>query len=83
MAKATTAPGRTLLNPDDHTLMMIDHQPQTAFATTSIDGVALRNNVVLVANAAKARCSRGGGVSSHVQGRRVRGHDAKRPRANA
>jgi hypothetical protein len=82
MAKATTAPGRTLLNPDGHTLMMIDDQSHTAFATASIDGVALRNNVAL-ANAAKARCSCGGGGSSHVQSRRVRGHDAKPPRANA
>lgn len=33
--------------------MMIDYQPQTVFATASIDGIALRNNVCLIANAAK------------------------------
>jgi nicotinamidase-related amidase len=33
-------------------LIMIDYQPQMAFATKSIDGVALRNNAALVAHAA-------------------------------
>ncbi|MBO9621241.1 MAG: hydrolase [Sphingomonas sp.] len=50
---ATPAPGKTLLNPDDHTLIMIDFQSQMAFATHSIDAVALRTNAALVANAAK------------------------------
>jgi nicotinamidase-related amidase len=54
MIKATTAPGKTLLNANDHTLILIDYQPQMAFATASINGVALRNNVAIVANAAKA-----------------------------
>lgn len=36
MAKATAAPGRTLLSPVDHTLIMIDHQSRMAFATKSI-----------------------------------------------
>ena len=53
MPKATAAPGRTLLNPRDHVLIMIDYQPQMAFPTASIDGIRLRNNVALVANAAK------------------------------
>jgi nicotinamidase-related amidase len=53
MAKASPIPGSTLLNPSDHTLIMIDHQSQMAFATKSIDAVNLRNNAGLVAAAAK------------------------------
>ncbi|MYN02669.1 isochorismatase family protein [Pseudoduganella sp. DS3] len=49
-AKAT--PGPLLLTPRDHTLIMIDHQSQMAFATHSIDAVQLRNNAALVAHAA-------------------------------
>ncbi len=41
-----------LLQPGDHALLMIDFQSQMAFATRSIDGVALRNNAGLVAHAA-------------------------------
>ena len=47
-------PGRTLLSPADHTLIMVDFQSQMAFATKSIDPIVLRNNAALVANAAKA-----------------------------
>ena len=54
MPKATAASGRTLLDASDHVLIMIDHQPQMAFATASIDGTKLRNNIALVAHAAKA-----------------------------
>ena len=54
MPKANPAPGKTLLTPNDHILIMIDHQPQMAFATKSIDAVDLRNNTALVANAAKS-----------------------------
>ena len=54
MPKAQPNPGRTLLSPADHTLIMIDYQSQMAFATKSIDAVVLRNNAALVANAAKA-----------------------------
>ncbi|XLZ68033.1 hydrolase [Massilia sp. SR12] len=50
IAKAT--PGSQLLTPRDHTLIMIDHQSQMAFATHSIDAVQLRNNAALVAHAA-------------------------------
>jgi nicotinamidase-related amidase len=50
---AKAAPGKTLLTPADHTLVMIDFQSQMAFATKSIDPVSLRNNAALVANAAK------------------------------
>jgi len=49
-AKAT--PGAKLLTPSDHTLLMIDFQSQMSFATHSIDGITLRNNAVLVAQAA-------------------------------
>ncbi len=52
MAHATPTPGKTLLSPEDHTLIMIDHQSQMAFATKSIDAVSLRNNAALVAKAA-------------------------------
>ena len=54
MAKASAAPGKTLLAPTDHTLIMIDHQSQMAFATKSIGAIELRNNAGLVAHAAKA-----------------------------
>lgn len=50
--KATPTPGKTLLDPADHTLIMIDFQSQMGFATHSIDAVALRNNAGLVAKAA-------------------------------
>src|SRR5690242_20890464 len=53
MAIAKAAPGKTLLNPTDHTLIMIDHQSQMSFATKSIDAVTLRNNAALVAKAAR------------------------------
>jgi nicotinamidase-related amidase len=49
---ATPTPGKLLLNPGDHTLVMIDFQSQMAFATKSIDPVTLRNNAALVASAA-------------------------------
>ena len=49
---AKPVPGKTLLSPSDHTLIMIDHQSQMAFATKSIDAVLLRNNAALVAHAA-------------------------------
>jgi len=52
MPKATPAPGKLLLSPKDHTLIMIDFQSQMAFATHSIDAVSLRNNAALVAHAA-------------------------------
>jgi hypothetical protein len=32
---ATATPGKTLLSPKDHTLNLIDHQSQMAFATRS------------------------------------------------
>jgi len=53
MAIAKAQPGKTLLDGSNHTLIMIDHQSQMAFATKSIDPVLLRNNAALVAKAAK------------------------------
>jgi nicotinamidase-related amidase len=53
MAQALAKPGRTLLSPDDHTLILIDFQSQMAFATKSIDAITLRNNAALIANAAR------------------------------
>ncbi|WOD14743.1 hydrolase [Paraburkholderia kirstenboschensis] len=53
MPQAQAKPGKLLLSPSDHTLILIDHQSQMAFATKSIDPVVLRNNAALVAKAAK------------------------------
>lgn len=50
--KATPTPGKSLINANDHTLVMIDFQSQMAFATKSISAELLRNNAALVANAA-------------------------------
>ena len=47
-------PSSKLLNPENHTLILIDHQMQMAFATASIDTVTLRNNVAGLAASAKA-----------------------------
>lgn len=52
MPTATPVPGKRLLSSTDHTLILIDFQPQMAFATKSIDAVALRNNAALIAHAA-------------------------------
>jgi nicotinamidase-related amidase len=54
MPKAVAVPGRTLLDAGDHVLIVMDYQPQMAFAAASLDGTNLRNNVALVAAAAKA-----------------------------
>jgi nicotinamidase-related amidase len=53
MPQARPEPSRTLLTSADHTLIMIDFQSQMAFATRSIDAVALRNNAAMVAKTAK------------------------------
>lgn len=52
MPHAQPKPGASLLNADDHTLILIDHQSQMAFATRSIDIGLLRSNTALVARAA-------------------------------
>jgi nicotinamidase-related amidase len=53
MITATAEPGSALLSPNDHLLIMIDHQSQMAFATKSIDAIMLRNNAALVSHAAR------------------------------
>jgi nicotinamidase-related amidase len=53
MPEAQARPGKLLLSPSDHTLILIDHQPQMAFATRSIDPILLRNNAALLARAAR------------------------------
>mgnify|MGYP000488648413 CR=1 FL=1 len=53
LAAAEPTPADSLLAPDNHTLILIDHQPQMAFATQSIDIVELRNNVTGLAKAAQ------------------------------
>ncbi|QTL02656.1 hydrolase [Aquabacter sp. L1I39] len=52
MPTATATPGKALIAPDNHLLVMIDFQSQMSFATKSIDAVNLRNNAALVARAA-------------------------------
>lgn len=47
------APAKGLLTPTNHTLILIDHQPQMAFATRSHDVQTVRNNVTGLAKAAK------------------------------
>lgn len=47
-------PSPKLLTPDNHTLILIDHQPQMAFATRSIDVAELRNNTTGLAKSAAA-----------------------------
>lgn len=51
---ASATPGKSLLNPTDHTLILIDYQSQMAFATKSIAPELLRNNAALVSRAAKS-----------------------------
>jgi nicotinamidase-related amidase len=50
--QASPTPGKQLLTPTDHALILIDFQSQMSFATHSIDAVTLRNNAALVAHAA-------------------------------
>ncbi|ELX11412.1 isochorismatase hydrolase [Janthinobacterium sp. HH01] len=47
MPAAVAQAGRTLLDPSNHALIMIDHQSQMAFATKSIDPVQPRGKIVL------------------------------------
>lgn len=48
-----TYPAKTLLNPDECLLILVDHQPQMSFGVTSIDRQTLKNNVVALAKTAK------------------------------
>lgn len=52
MAKAITAAAASLLTPDDHVLVMIDHQSQMAFPVRSIDVALLRTNTGLLSRTA-------------------------------
>ena len=52
MAKAIAAAAKNLLTPDDHLLVLIDHQSQMAFPVRSIDIALLRTNTGLVSKAA-------------------------------
>jgi len=45
---AKPTPGKTLLSPTDHALVLIDYQSQMAFATKSIEPEILRNNAALI-----------------------------------
>ncbi|ASP49440.1 hydrolase [Cognaticolwellia beringensis] len=47
-------PSKHLLTPNNHSLILIDHQPQMAFATRSHSVESVRNNVTGLAKAAKA-----------------------------
>lgn len=46
-------PSSKLLDPKNHTLVLIDHQPQMAFATQSHPIEIIRNNVSLISKASK------------------------------
>jgi nicotinamidase-related amidase len=46
-------PAPKLIDPVNHVLVMIDHQPQMAFATQSHTIDAIRNNAAMIAKAAK------------------------------
>jgi len=51
--KAIAKPAKSLLSPNDHAMILIDHQSQMAFNTKSIDITNLRTNVAVLANTAK------------------------------
>jgi nicotinamidase-related amidase len=51
---ASAAPGKTLISPTDHMLILIDFQSQMAFATKSIGSELLRNNAALISQGAKS-----------------------------
>jgi nicotinamidase-related amidase len=53
MATFAQKPSPSLLNPTNHSLVLIDFQSQMAFASKNIDTELLRNNVGLVAGTSK------------------------------
>ena len=53
-AEARPAAASHLLTPDNHTVILIDHQPQMAFAANSIETNLLINNATGLAKSAKA-----------------------------
>lgn len=52
-ATPSTKPAESLLTPTNNVLVIIDHQPQMAFAVQSHNIVEMRNNVTALAKAAK------------------------------
>ncbi|BCG22737.1 hydrolase [Pseudomonas tohonis] len=52
MIPAIAQPDAALLAPDNHLLVLLDHQAQPALATRSIDAITLRDNLALLAKAA-------------------------------
>ncbi|UWX61243.1 hydrolase [Chryseobacterium oranimense] len=46
-------PGKLMLDPTNHALVLIDHEGQMAFATKSISTEELRNNVALISGGSK------------------------------
>lgn len=50
---ATPTAGKGLLTPVDHSLILVDHQSQMAFATASIDIGTLRTNTALISTVAR------------------------------
>lgn len=54
MPAMAASAAKSLLTPDNHSLILIDHQPQMAFATRSHSVEEVRNNVTGLAKAAKA-----------------------------
>lgn len=52
-AASAQKPGKALLNPTNHALVLIDHEGQMAFATKSISMEELRNNVALIVGGSK------------------------------
>jgi nicotinamidase-related amidase len=48
-----TFKAKSLIDPQDCLLLLIDHQPQMSFGVTSIDRQQLKNNVVALAKTAK------------------------------
>ncbi|TCD28682.1 hydrolase [Pedobacter psychrodurus] len=53
VAALAQKPSPDLLNPTNHSLLLIDHEGQMAFATHSISTTELRNNVGLISGASK------------------------------
>lgn len=52
--KASPTPGKSLISPTDHILILIDFQSQMSFATKSIAPELLRNNAALISRGAKS-----------------------------
>jgi len=53
IAACAQKPSPALLNPTNHTLVLIDHESQMALATKNIDIPELRNNTAIVAGASR------------------------------